>query len=65
MIGDTTYLCLVISRFTGEQLAEYQVTVGIYCDWYHARHRAADMFREERPEIDGASWYVDSVEVEA
>jgi hypothetical protein len=60
MTQDKKFLCLVILRQTSKQLAEYEVMA---IDWYYARHKAADKYREEHPEQANDDWYVDSLEL--
>lgn len=54
------FLCIVILRRTGEQLAEYEI---LAIDWYFARQQAANKYREEYPDRVSIDWYVDSLEL--
>ena len=54
------HLCLIINRYTHETLAEYTVET---IDWYFARNIAANMFQDEKRDLLGSDWCVDSMEV--
>jgi len=54
------FLCLILLRRTGEQLAEYEI---VAIDWYFARQQAANRYREEYPDSVSIDWYVDSLEL--
>jgi hypothetical protein len=54
------FLCLILLRRTGEQLAEYEI---VAIDWYFARQQAANKYREENPDKASSDWCVDSLEL--
>lgn len=58
------YLCIVIDKNTGEELAEYRPDA--FDDWY-ARHIAADMFKKDQKHQPNLrkheDWYVDACEI--
>lgn len=58
------FYCIIIDRSTAKELAEYEVDA---LDWYYARHKAAQKYRDEnrnKPGYDSDGWYVDSLELE-
>ena len=59
-----TFLCLVIDRETGRELAEYMPDAA---DDYFARHMAARMFENDQkyqPNLrKHKNWYVDSCQL--
>lgn len=55
------FLCIVLERSTKKQIGEEMIVEA--ADWYYARHKAANKFREENPD-EWRDWCVDSLELD-
>lgn len=55
------YLCMVIERYTKEQIGEIKV-IEAECQYY-ARHKMADLFEKAHPD-EQRDWCIDSIKID-
>ena len=54
------YLCVVVDRKSGKQLASFEIES---TEDYYARHKAVDLFITYNQSVAMEDWYVDSCEI--